>query len=248
MDHFDFFELYKDHSTTDLLKIIKQPADYEPAVVNAATQILDQRQVSSEELEFVDQYFQDIGEAAKNKKEKIDSIKHEATEFLQPILHPSEKVEPRKWLNILLLFITVQYVWTLLKIIQRMFYFLKCNYCSINISFWGDLFTLLYVPVIFFLLFKRRRWGWILLFADNLFSFIAGMMGSYLFFKYQSIHHGSTISFILPILIRGAFVLFLWQNSIADFFGVNYETKKKTFAMITIGTLLFMFCLQIFLK
>jgi zinc transporter ZupT len=104
------------------------------------------------------------------------------------------------------------------------------------------------VPVIFFLLFKRRRWGWILLFADNLFSFITGIIGSYFFFKFQSIHHTSIISFLLPILIKGAFLFFLWQNSIADFFGVNYETKKKTFAIVTIGTLLFIFCLQIFLK
>src|ERR1700722_13542970 len=241
---FNFYELYRDYLTVDLLKITKEPSSYQSSAVDAATNILNQRQVSLEEIEFVDQYFRDIDDSEKNRKGKIDSVKSKAGDLLEPILHPSEKVEPRKWLNILLLFITIQYVWLLLNIVKRLLYILKCNYCSLDISFWADFFTLSYVPFIFFLLFKRRRWGWILLFADNLFSFIAEIMQTYLFFKFQGINHASTVSFILPILIKGVFVFFLWQNSIAVFFGINYETKKKTFAIVTIGTLLFLFSLQ----
>ncbi|OQP66842.1 hypothetical protein A3860_00280 [Niastella vici] len=91
---FDFYQQYKDYSTTDLLKIVKRPAEYQPAAVEAATQLLSERPVTSEEMQFVDQYFQDLEDSAKAKKEKIDALKNEATDLLEPILQPGENVEP----------------------------------------------------------------------------------------------------------------------------------------------------------
>lgn len=109
--------------------------------------------------------------------------------------------------------------------------------------FWVDLLdfgSLLYLPVIFYLLFKRRRWGWILLFADNLGSLLLRLRESYMFFKFQPIHHGSTISFIAPILLWTAFAFFLWRDGIPELFKVDTMTKKKTVWITLAGTFLLM--------
>lgn len=243
--NFDFYQLYKDYSNADLLKIVKQPGDYQTSAITAATQILKERQVTAEEIQFIDDYFHDIESSARIKKEKIETIKTKAADFFEPVLHPSEKVEPNKWVNMLLLVIAIQYAWTLFKTAKELINFLHCNYCSLDIIFFAELLTLLYVPLIFFLLLKRRRWGWILLFADNLFSLISGASQSYIFFKYQSVHYGDTTSFLLQIIIKTAFVFFLWRDTISNYFSVTLETKKKT-AFITIGgTLLFILIINL---
>jgi hypothetical protein len=236
---FDFCQLYKDYSNIELLKIIKSPLHYQPEAIEVATKILNNRHVTNEEEQIVEQYFDDIDKTAKAKREKIELLKDKATDFLEPVLHPSEKVEPKKWINIFLLVVAVQYAFFLFNSVQYAIFFIKCDYCSIDITFFGQLFTLFYVPLIFFLLYKRRRWGWILLFADNIFSLLSRVAQSYMFFKYQSIHHGDTASFLLIIFVKALFVFFLWRDVIASYFGVTQETKKKTTFISIGGTLVF---------
>lgn len=243
--NFDFYQLYKDYSNTELLKVVKRPTEYQPAAVAVATQILNERQVTTEEIQFVDQHFHDIDNASKAKNEKIDALRNKVTDFFEPVIHPTENVEPNKWVNILLFVIAIEYAWSLFGTVRRLISFLQCDYCSLDITFLAELLTLLYAPLIFFLLFKRRRWGWILFFADNLFSLISRLSQSYFFFKYQSIHYGDTTSYLLPILIKTAFVFFLWREPIANLFGISIETKKKTVLITTIGTLLFIFIMYL---
>jgi hypothetical protein len=238
---FDFHQQFKDYSNIDLLKIVRLPANYQPAAVKAAEDILSERQISADEISVADQYIQDIENSEKNKKEKIDVLKHRVTDFLEPVINPSEKVEPDKWVNILLLVIGIQYAWTIFKTVKVLIDYFQCTYCTFDIAIVISLWSLIYIPVIFFLLLKRRRWGWILLFADNLFVLISSVSQSYIFFKYQHIHQGDTTSFLVQIFIRAAFVSFLWRNSITEHFGVSYETKKKTALIATTATLLFIF-------
>lgn len=243
--NYDFYQLYKGYSNIELLKIVKRAADYQPNAVAIATQVLGERQVSLEEIQFVEQYFNNIDNSTKAKKEKLNALKGKAADFFEPVLYPNQKVEPNKWLNILLLAISIQYTWLLFTIAKRLISLLNCDYCSLDITFFAELLTLLYVPLIFFLLFKKKRWGWILLFADNLFTLISQLSQSYIFFKYQSIHHDNTISFLSSILIKSAFVFFLWRTPIAKHFGITYKTKKKTVFITITGTLFFIFIIYL---
>lgn len=238
--NFDFYQEYKEYSNTELLKIVKQPTDFQPAAVAVAQQILTERGVTNEEMQLVDDYYRDIHNTARLQTEKIELFKNKVADLLEPVLHPGEKVEPDKWVKILLLAIGIQYAWTLLNAVGKLVTVFQCKYCHFDFAFVGDILTLLYVPFIFFLLFKRRRWGWILLFADNLFSLILRLSESYPFFKYQGIHRGDTLSFFLPILIKGAFIFFLWREPIANYFGVTYGEKRKTAFIVAGGTLLLM--------
>src|SRR6185295_2461365 len=105
----DFYQEYKDYSNIDLLKITKRPDDYQPAAVQAATEVLSERVVTPDEIEFVNQYYQEIEDDTKVRKEKIDAYKNKATSFFEPVINPSENVEPDKWVDILLLVIALQY-------------------------------------------------------------------------------------------------------------------------------------------
>ena len=56
---------------------------------------------------------------------------------------------------------------------------------------------------------------------------------------------GDTFSFIVQLLIRGAFGFSLWRDVIANYFGVTTETKRKT-AVITVAvSLLFIIGIQL---
>jgi hypothetical protein len=243
----DFYQEYKEYSNTDLLKIVNQPTDFQPEAVAVAQQILTERVVTNEEIQFVDEYFKGIQKSAKLKSENAELLKSKVADFLEPVLHPGEKVEPDKWVNILLFAIGLQYAWTLFNAAKRLLIVFECKYCHFDFAFVGEILTLIYVPFIFLLLFKRRRWGWILLFADNLFSLILRISESYAFFKYQSIHRADTSSFLLPILIKGAFIFFLWREPITDHFRVTYKEKRNTALIVAGGTLLLMLIAYIFL-
>lgn len=265
--NFDFYDKYKDYSNTDLLKIVRRPTEYQVAAVEVATQILNAREVTQSDVEQVDNYFDEIDTETKRKTDKINSYKEKTADFFEPVLKPTSEVKPEKWLNILLLVIGLQYLWTLYINISDLVRFVKfvvdCKSYGFDnstepVSYWTcfssrfdplvffQIVTLIYIPIIFYLLFKRKRWGWILLFADTLFGLISLISQSYIFFKYQQYHQGDTVSFFTQIIIKGLFVFFLWRNYISDFFNVTREIKKKTAIVTTIVTVLFILSIQLF--
>jgi hypothetical protein len=240
---FDFYGEYKNYPDLELLKIMRQPGDYQPEAVAVASQILNDRQIVTEELQSLDQSLHDLEDAKRQKKEKIERLRTRAATFLSPILQPQKKIDPSQWLSYLLLIIGLQYVWTLVGLAKKLIRLLNREY-----FYWVDYIDFVpvfYVPFIFYLLIKKRRWGWILLFADNFATLIMSLSETYIFFKYQHIHHGSTVSFIFPILIRAAFAYFLWKDAIAELFRVNTRTKKRTALITAGGTLLFLGALNV---
>ncbi len=243
---FDFYNQYKDYSNSDLLKIIKRPNDYQTEAVDAATQIVKDRQVSEMEISEVEKYYTDIDKTGQFKKEKISSYKEKATDFFEPILQPGTEVKPGKWINILLLVIGLQYLWSFYNTVTYFIAFLQCNNCHFDFSVFFQFISLVYVPVVFFLLVKQKRWGWILLFADNLFGLVSRISRSYIFFKYHEFYHGDTSSFLIQILLKALFVFFLWKPSVSDFFGVTKSNKERT-AVITLITVVFIFGIQFFM-
>ena len=243
--NFNFHDQYKDYSNIELLKIVRQPNEYQTNAVEAATSILKKREISETDIQQVDTYFNEIEAKAKLKSDKLNSYKEKAADFLQPIIKPGSEVKPAKWLNILLLFIGLEYAWTFYNSIKRFVYFSRCDGCTFDVTMVLTIVTLMYIPVIFILLFKKNRWGWILLFADNLFILISRLFQSYIFFKYQAYHYGDTGTFIFSILIKAAFVFFLWRLPISDLFGVTDNSKKDTAVVTSVIAILFFTALQV---
>lgn len=75
--------------------------------------VLSGRRISGAETGEANQYYQDIEESKRLKREKADVYKEKLSDLLQPVLRPGTTVEPVKWLKILLVLIGVQFAWTL---------------------------------------------------------------------------------------------------------------------------------------
>jgi hypothetical protein len=242
---FNFRDLYKNYSNIELLKIVRQPGVYEASAIEAASSILTGRDVSEDDMEEVDNFIRDVNNEVQKKQRKKDAISNQAADFFEPILAPTEEVKPSKWLNMFLLLLTLQYAREIYRTIKHFVRYLKCLNCDLDFYIFLDFISLIYIPVIFYLLFKRKRWGWILLFADNLLSLILQLSQSYIFFKIYDIHHQHTLSFIEPIVIKALFTFFLWRNAIAEHFGITRETKKNTALVTTALAITFIIAVNI---
>ncbi len=249
--YFNFYNLYKDYSTTDLLKIINRPDDYQPAAIDAATRILQERQVSEADIQEANNIATD--------EQNIIAYKQKAKDFLEPVLQPSTEVQPQKWLNILLLAVAIQYVWTFFingrdiinfiaavidcqkygdSLLHETVTYWSCFSSRFNVMLFLELFSLIYMPITLYLLYKKYRWGWIIFFIDSTFVFVNSLVLVSLFFKYQHIYHINPASYLFRLLIRGAFVFFLWGDNIAMHFGVTRQIKRKLMLATVVITLL----------
>jgi hypothetical protein len=79
---FDFYDQYKNYSNVELLKICKQPANFQAAAIDAAKEILKSRNVSEEELRKTENYFTAIQTKEQAKKDKINNYKEKAADLL----------------------------------------------------------------------------------------------------------------------------------------------------------------------
>jgi hypothetical protein len=233
---FNFYDQYKTLSNVDLLKIVKKSAGYQPAAVEAATLLLAEREVPQADIDEVEGYFQ---EKAKSKTEKINAYKEKAADFLEPIAYPGPEIKAVKWLNIFLVVVGLNYLWTLYLTVRSFVRILGCRDCGFDYTHGLQGLYLLYIPVVFYLLIKQKRWGWILLFADNVIAFILGLRSSVTFFEYRFIHHGDPVAFLLPIFLHGGLAFFLWRKDISAFFGVTDKEKKNTIGVALLLALLF---------
>ena len=231
----DFFELYQNYSAIDLLKIVKRPDDYQSQAVDAAIQILKQRVVTAEDEYEVHRYYADIDHKDAQQKEKIQAYKNSVTEFVEPITHPKETVEPGKFVNILLLLIALQYAWWFYNQTRRFIRIFQQSLPPFDFLFYFQFINVFYVPLVFFLVFKRKKWGWILLFADSLFTLILRL--SQIRFVTEGYFNG--FWYVYGVFIRLLFLFVLWRPMIAAHFRVTVKVKKQTFFIVTMIALLF---------
>ncbi len=221
----EFHEKYKNYSSIELLKILKKKEDYQLSAVETAEEILKQRTITSEDITEVENYFLDIENKKNDSVLKQIKYNDSLNDLLQPLINPSEKTEIRNWLNVILLIIFIQYLFTLYKTIP---FFYHADYTDLDFSFIIFGFSIIYVPVIFYLLFKRKNWGWILLFADCIITIAFKIQEIFFFYKFNGWLNGNIISILFPLIIKILFAMFLWRQEVTDFFNVSLETKKKT--------------------
>lgn len=234
----NYLQAYKDYSTFELLKIVKRPGNLPREAVTAATEILKERPVSIEDLTELNQYFRDQDNAAKAEKGMHSELKTTSADIFAPLL-PDETAQPPKWLHLLILVMALHYAWTLYTAVTQLLFLLRCSDCAHLVLRYVTFLPLLYVPYAFYLLFKRNRWGWIILFADNLFLLISGVFVSYSSFSKNGPYRGSLDDFYLLLSLKAIFLFLLWRNSIATYYNVSPATKRRTVIGTVIGTFLF---------
>jgi hypothetical protein len=234
----DYHQAYKDYSTFELLKIVKRSGNLPKEAVTAAMEILKTRSVTMEDLQELNQYFRDQDNAAKTNKETPGGLKVTSTDIFGPTL-PDEEAQPPKWLNILILVMALHYAWTLYTAVTQLLFLMQCDDCKRFVLRYVSFLPLVYVPYAFYLLFRRNRWGWIILFADNVFLLISGLFVSYSSFSDKGPYRGSIDDFYLLLSLKAIFLFLLWRNSVAGYYNVSAATKRRTLIGAVIGTFLF---------
>jgi len=114
----------------------------------------------------------------------------------------------------------------------------------LDINFLINIITLIYLPFFFYLLYKRKRWGWILVFS----GIVIGILGipvqvySYSSFlramRIEHIRVNTVAWFVVQSVLKIAFAWFLWRQDVCDLFGVGKTTKTKTLLYTSVLTLL----------
>ncbi len=228
-----FIEKYKSYSNFELLKITQKPDNYQENAVLAANEILKDRVISEEDLSEVEHYYLDKEINIEHKNEYISNLKENIFDFLQPLISPEESLKPVKWLNILLLIIIVQYLYSIFLTIRYLRHIFFAETLIWDFYLTSSIFNLIFVPFVFYFIYKKTKLGWALLFTQKLFVLILsisllikfGILGN---FKEIFAHYG-----ILHFTYYIAFVLFLLKSSTCDLFDIS-PTLKRTIATFTI--------------
>jgi hypothetical protein len=226
---FDFLTLYKDYSNAQLLKIVQQPDNYQPDAVSAANQVLATRQITDVDLQTVHEEM-----AAETRPNQYVTA---AGEILESMVKPEEQPNARKLFRILLVLVGIRFVYELFYAVplwivnfRHMYYCREDGGadCFHYLTSRSDLFStlpVLYLPVIFYLLYQKRRWGWMLLFAENVHTIFYSVLGTY---EYAVVTHRSFTGFLVYILLEVGFAVFLWRPVLAEQFGATRRTKRET--------------------
>lgn len=239
----DFYDQYKEYSTVELLKIIKRPEDYQDQAVDAAARVLRERQVLAKDVEDADQFFTDLEEKNKAASAKISFYKEKAADIFEPIIRPGTEVTLGKWLTLLIVAVGIEVVFTFYNFIKSQISFLRCEDCHWDSTLFVGYISIIYISIVFYLLLRKKRWGWILLMADSVISIMLGL-SKLTVFRNQLFHRDDASVPILIIFIKGAFAVFLWRKEVSDLFGVMDPVRKRTVWVAAVLSVLFVLVLR----
>ncbi|AWO01843.1 hypothetical protein DLD77_09105 [Chitinophaga alhagiae] len=236
---FNFTEQYKHYTTAQLLQITLQPDAYQPQAVEAAVRLLEGRRVSDAEIDEASAYVEAERQKKQVRKEKAAAYKEKAKDLLEPMIQPGAAVRPDKWLYIFLFVLGLQYVWTLYYSLPAFGRFLQCGNCPGDVVTYVDyMFKFAYIPVLFYLLLKRNRWGWILVTAGCVaaVAFRLGLVTT--FVRTDTLRFANLPALATSGLLNVAYVAYLLKKRTIAYFGVSAVVVKYTVWCVAITALL----------
>lgn len=227
---FNFRDSFQSYSNVELLKIVKQADRYQPEAVAAAQQILSSREVHDSDYDQVNRYH----EAIAAKQEQQQEYKEELSDFLEAMVKPDEHPQVNKWVNILVIVLILQYLWTLSNSVKSIDFFLQQErwYSITYGAFISLTYPLLFLPPAIYLLYTRKRWGWILITAYYVGVAASQLVDIFSYLYYVSndgaLYPVSIGSLLTSLLIRGGFVFFLLRPYMTALFGISKRAMRDT--------------------
>jgi hypothetical protein len=218
---FDYYALYKDWPTLDLVRVARTPNDYTPDAVVVAKQILWERRVSMEEMDAAEWELAQAEMAAAIGKPRIGDYIERMTEVFRPERGKASEAAPG-WFSVLLLFYGLYYIVNMYAFIRLLFLLHRCINCvpDARVMLWSIFFEV-YVTVCFYLLLKQKRLGWILLFLQVVIQGCRLLLR--IFYAYE---HNLDLSvlipyYILPLSLYGTIGILLCRPAVLVFFGIR---------------------------
>jgi hypothetical protein len=226
-----FEETFRLLTNVQLLEVVRNAGEYDPEAVRVARQLLSTREVTAAEYQ-AEEEIQAARQHWLRQKALRRELVQKARHLIQPLQYPEESLTTNKWYRILLLCIVLRYVialWLDGKYL-RCLHCPTCRWYPFDVLF---LLPLVYLPVFFYLLVKKRKWGWILIFSDTLLSAFSSATTFYMLFAFSSIIKNKeyATSLALTALYAGL-AIFLWKDQVSMFFHVSQKTKVNTLLVI----------------
>lgn len=239
MDQLEFYEQYRQYSTADLINIVREKDNYQTAAVLAAEKLLAEREVLAVDEQEADQYFREKEAKRVAATARVDSYTAAVADWVEPLARPSAELQPYKWYRLFLLVYGFWYTYDLYQVAR---FFIRDRGISLEelmlvvVTFGFD--TLLFVLII-----KKRRWGWILLVVEHMLMIFINLIlfVEILQFKFVHVVAARNLSWALFHL---AMVGFLWRRPMAAFFGVEPVVKKRALGVgLGLGVIYLVFAL-----
>ncbi|MCF6405672.1 efflux RND transporter permease subunit [Chitinophaga filiformis] len=227
--NFNFYEKYKEFSTTELLKIVRQADQYEPEATAAAQQVLSEREISEDEMLYVDSFFKQERVIHEKRIERENAVRDFFLTFVRP-----NGGNDLLYANGVVMLIAFQCVYLSYVYYRPGGLFYNCKMCF---DTWRALsfLTPVLLAVTVCLMLYRNKWGWMLLFGYCLATFVnAGLDQIFSFIKYKEDYSFPGGRFLIVNLAYILFVVIVSRPKVKVLFGIT-ENMKKTTAIIAVA-------------
>jgi hypothetical protein len=237
----NFRETYKSLSTAELLNIVKEPNDYQPDAVLAAIELLKDRTITHTEISEAERIKENKKDFWIDEKVILHNVSAKIQDLVEPIVTTETKVNTKKWINVLIVTLGIYCAWMLTELIIRWRRLYELN--RIEIITLLEIIAPIYLLVTIVGLYKKKKWGWMLLmiyFVLETISFATGIFDSV---KYSFLHRQIGESG-MGTLAYGLAIYLLSQKDTRTYFNINSTFFRNT---IFSGIILFL-AIQVFFK
>lgn len=154
---------------------------------------------------------------------RIDSSWAAVADWAEPLGRPSAELQPYKWYRI---FLVVYGFWYARDLYQVVRYFIVTR----SILFEEFIFVgtaLAFDTLLFVLIIKKRKWGWILLVVEHTYMIFINLT-LYVEMQHFNLLHVNAMPNLYTAFFHLAIVAFLWRRTMAEFFGVGLVVKRRS--------------------
>jgi len=226
---FDFYQQYNKLSNQDLLKIVRLPERYVPEAVAIATDILTQREISADELMSVESYLEKVAQSEDEEIRQEESDQLRIKEFIVSMVFPGRIDRLQLFLNILVVLLMVHLGWLIYINIELKTIYRECADCLSNEIDWQPVCKWTYYAVVIYLLFFRRKYGWILLMAGCLYMLVDSVLSEFFVWVLNArYYYHPAILNIYTCVATIACISFISRKQVTEMFKISSQLKRKT--------------------
>lgn len=226
---FDFYQRYKELPNQELLKIVRLPERYMPEAVAIATDILAEREISASELISVESYLEKVARREEEEIAQEESDQLRIKEFIVSLVFPRKIERIQLFLNILVILLIAHLVWLTYINIELGTLYRTCVGCMQNEIDWQPVCKLTYYAVVSYLMFFRRKYGWLLLLAGCFYQLSKIVLSEFLFWIICEWRHTApSILNMYTCFASVACISFISRKQVTEMFKISDKLKGRT--------------------
>jgi hypothetical protein len=226
---FNFYDQFSSYSTGELLAIVQQPDKYQAEAVGAAELLLKERSVSDAERSDAHQHILALEAESQQRSDQSEARIKKIAELISPTLSPGKAPSVRRLFYLLLAAYGVSYCWGLYGLVRSQLHLFRCEGCRADFGTWLGLILMAYQTVTFFLLVRKRRWGWILAFVNYSAMILPQLYAFYIWYRMARemplFSRGDITAAALSVIYPIVMASFLWRRVMTRIFGIDRTTR-----------------------